>query len=223
MKKSKISASMMCASFMELEKTIKLFEDENIDYLHIDVMDGHFVPNIGLGVDYMRGLREITHIPLDIHLMIESPEYKFDWLGIHKSDIVTVHYESTPQVQRALDKLKPYGCKCFLAINPATPINVIEEVTDYIDGINLLMVNPGFAGQKMVGSTMKKAEKLQRYLEEINRSDLDVEVDGNITVEKAKQLRETGANIFVAGTSSLFTGDRDNYAENINKLRQVVM
>ena len=222
MKISKISASMMCASFMGLENTIKLFEDEGIDYLHIDVMDGHFVPNIGLGVDYMRGLRDITHIPLDIHLMIESPEYKFDWIGIHESDIVTVHYESTPQVQRALDRLKPYGCKCFLAINPATPINVIEEVTDYIDGINLLMVNPGFAGQKMVGSTMKKAEKLRRFLDESGRSDLEFEVDGNITVEKAKMLRDIGANIFVAGTSSLYMGDREKYAENIKRLRQAI-
>ena len=222
MKKSKISASMMCASFVGLENTIKIFEAEKIDYLHIDVMDGHFVPNIGLGVDYMRGLREITHIPLDIHLMIESPEYKFDWLGIHESDIVTVHYESTPQVQRALDKLKPYGCKCFLAINPATPVNVIEEVTDYIDGINLLMVNPGFAGQKMVGSTMKKAEKLRRFLDDSNISGLDFEVDGNITVNKAKQLHDIGANIFVAGTSSLFIGKDADLKENISLLRNAV-
>ena len=223
MKNSKISASMMCSSFVGLEKTIRVFEKEKIDYLHIDVMDGHFVPNLGLGVDYIRGIREITDIPLDIHLMIESPECKFDWLGIHESDIVTIHYESTPQVQRALDVLNPYGCKCFLAINPATPVNVIEEVADYIDGVNLLMVNPGFAGQKMVASTMKKAEKLKRFLDEIGCGDIDFEVDGNITIENAKKLRKLGANIFVAGTSSLFVGNNVKYEENIKRLRQVIV
>lgn len=159
MRKSQISASMMCSNLVDLQATIDVFEKEKVEYLHIDVMDGEFVPNFGLGVDYIRGLRELTSIPLDLHLMIKDPEYKLPWIGIHKEDIVTIHYESTFQVQRALDYLVPYGCKRFLAINPATPIGQIEEVLDYIDGVNLLMVNPGFAGQKIVPSTLRKAEK----------------------------------------------------------------
>lgn len=151
---------MMCSNLVDLQVTIDVFEKEKVEYLHIDVMDGEFVPNFGLGVDYIRGLRELTSIPLDLHLMIKDPEYKLPWIGIHKEDIVTIHYESTFQVQRALDYLVPYGCKRFLAINPATPIGQIEEVLDYIDGVNLLMVNPGFAGQKIVPSTLRKAEKL---------------------------------------------------------------
>ena len=156
MNKSKISASMMCADLVNLKETIAIFEQENIEYLHIDVMDGEFVPNFGLGVDYIRGLRDLTTIPLDMHLMIRNPEYKLQWIGIKEEDIVSIHYESTYQVQRVLDWLNPYNCKKFLAISPATPIYVLEEVLDYIDGINLLMVNPGFAGQRIVPSTIKK-------------------------------------------------------------------
>ena len=130
MRKSQISASMMCSNLVDLQATIDVFEKEKVEYLHIDVMDGEFVPNFGLGVDYIRGLRELTSIPLDLHLMIKDPEYKLPWIGIYKEDIVTIHYESTFQVQRALDYLVPYGCKRFLAINPATPIGQIEEVLD---------------------------------------------------------------------------------------------
>ena len=102
---------MMCSNLVDLQATIDVFEKEKVEYLHIDVMDGEFVPNFGLGVDYIRGLRELTSIPLDLHLMIKDPEYKLPWIGIHKEDIVTIHYESTFQVQRALDYLVPYGCK----------------------------------------------------------------------------------------------------------------
>ena len=199
-----ISASMMCADLVNLKETIKIFEEEKVEYLHIDVMDGEFVPNFGLGVDYIRGLRELTDIPLDLHLMILNPEYKLQWIGIQKDDIVSIHYESTYQVQRVLDWLVPFGCKRFLAINPATPVSVLEEVLDYIDGINLLMVNPGFSGQKMVPSTIKKADKLMNFLKANNRSDIMVEVDGNITPKTGNMLIKIGATLFVAGSSSIF-------------------
>ena len=189
MKKSEISASMMCADLVHLKETIEIFENAGIEYLHIDVMDGEFVPNFGLGVDYIRGLRELTEIPLDLHLMIRNPEYKLQWIGIEKNDIVSIHYESTYQVQRALDWLIPYGCKRFLAISPATPVWVLEEVLDYIDGINVLMVNPGYAGQKMVPSTMRKVEKLNGFLTERKRNDIILEVDGNISEENGSKFR----------------------------------
>ena len=163
--------------------------------------------------------RELTKIPLDIHMMVTSPEYKYRWLGIQPSDTVSIHYESTRQIQRALDWLAELGCRRFLAINPATPIYVLEEVLDYIDGINLLMVNPGFAGQKIVPSTLKKAEKLMAFLKEHGKDGLEVEVDGNITFENAKKLREIGADTFVAGTSSVFRGEVAGYMNNIIKLK----
>ncbi len=220
MKKSKISASMMCANLIDLKSVISIFESENVEYLHIDVMDGDFVPNFGLGSDYIRGLRELTKIPLDLHLMIKSPEYKYRWLGIKSSDMVSIHYESTSQIQRALDWLSEYGCKRFLAINPATPIYVLEEVLDYIDGINLLMVNPGFAGQRIVPSTIKKAKRLRQFLTERGKDNIEIEVDGNITYENARILRNIGANIFVAGTSSIFNGDICDYETHIREFRK---
>lgn len=213
---------MMCADLVNLKETIKVFEEQDVEYLHIDVMDGEFVPNFGLGVDYIRGLRGLTGIPLDLHLMIKDPEYKLQWIGIKETDIVSIHYESTYQVQRALDWLAPFKCKRFLAINPATPIYVLEEVLDYIDGINLLMVNPGFAGQKIVPSTLKKAERIQAFLKERGRDDIIIEVDGNITPENGNKLRKLGASIFVAGTSSIFKGDVNRYEENIIQFREAV-
>ncbi|WP_336594819.1 ribulose-phosphate 3-epimerase [Bacteroides acidifaciens] len=222
MMKSKISASMMCSDLIDLKDTIDIFEREEVEYLHIDMMDGSFVPNFGLGVDYIRGLRRLTDIPLDLHLMVKDPEYKLQWIGIKNTDIVSVHYESSFQVQRVLDWLLPYGCKRFLAINPATPINVLEEVLDYIDGINLLMVNPGFAGQKIVPSTLKKVRKVVDLLKKAGREDITIEVDGNITLENAKVLKGIGADIFVAGTSSLFKDGISSYMENIKRLRQAI-
>lgn len=222
MHKSEISASMMCSDLIDLKETIRIFEEEGIEYLHIDVMDGTFVPNFGLGVDYIRGLRKLTSIPLDIHLMVKDPEYKFPWLGIKSGDTVSIHYESTFQVQRALDYLEPYGCKRFLAINPATPISALEEVLDYIDGINLLMVNPGFAGQKIVPSTMRKAQKIVELLRQEGREDIIIEVDGNITPENGCKLRAIGASRFVAGTSAIFKGELKRYAENIMEFRDSI-
>lgn len=222
MKVAKISASMMCTSLVEIQQTIKILEETNIEYLHIDVMDGDFVPNFGLGSDYIRGLRELTHIPLDIHLMISSPEYKYSCLEIKENDLVSIHYESTSQLQRALDVLSGYGCKRFLAINPATPIYALEEVLDDIDGINLLTVNPGFAGQKIVPSTLKKAQRLRYFLSEHGKEDIEVEVDGNISLENALTLRQSGASMFVAGTSSLFKGRLTEYKKNIELLRECI-
>ena len=219
----KISASMMCSDLIDLKKTLKVFEEEGVEYLHIDMMDGTFVPNFGLGVDYIRGLRKLTNIPLDLHLMIKDPEYKFQWIGIKDTDIVSIHYESTFQVQRALDYLKPYDCKRFLAINPATPVYVLEEVLDYIDGINLLMVNPGHAGQKIVPSTIKKAQRVVDFLRSEGREDIAIEVDGNITPENGNRLKKIGADIFVCGTSAIFKGNVSDYRENIQIFRKSVL
>lgn len=223
MKKGEISASMMCSDLIDLKETLGIFEEEGIEHLHIDMMDGTFVPNFGLGVDYIRGLRKLTNIPLDLHLMIKDPEYKYQWIGIEKSDIVSIHYESTFQVQRALDYLKQYGCKRFLAINPATPVNSLEEVLDYIDGVNILMVNPGYAGQKIVPSTIKKAQKVADFIKKEGREDIVIEVDGNITPEHAATLREIGASIFVGGTSSIFKGETKQFKQNISHLRKKII
>lgn len=222
MNKGEISASMMCSDLIDLKETLRVFEEEGIEHLHIDMMDGTFVPNFGLGVDYIRGLRRLTDIPLDLHLMIKDPEYKYQWIGIRDTDTVSIHYESTFQVQRALDFLKPFGCKRFLAINPATPVNSLEEVLEYIDGINLLMVNPGFAGQQIVPSTIRKAQKVVDLLKREGRDDIIIEVDGNITPEHASTLKKIGASIFVCGTSAIFKGDLNKFKDNIEFFRKKI-
>lgn len=218
-----ISASMICADLLHLKDVINLFEKTKVEYLHIDVMDGELVPNLGLGVDYVNHLREMTNIPMDIHMMVTRPEDKLKWLNIQPTDRVSVHYESTIQVQRTLEKAKEFDCKVMLAINPATPIYAVNEVLDYIDGITVLTVNPGFAGQEIVASCIKKTKRLSELLKEEGCEHLDIQVDGNISFENAKILRGYGANLFVAGTSSIFTDNLADMEANIIRLREAIL
>lgn len=215
-----ISASLMCAGMKMLKENIKILEEQKVEYLHVDVMDGEFVPNLGLGIDYINGIREMTSIPLDIHMMVCKPEDKLEWLKLGKEDCIAIHYESTIHVQRTLVRAKGYGCKVMLAINPGTPIYSVEEVLDYIDGIVVLTVNPGFAGQKIVKSCIPKVERLENFLNEAGYKDLDIQVDGNISFDHAKLFKKMGANIFVAGSSSLFNGD--DLVNNIRKYREAI-
>lgn len=217
-----ISASMMCADLVHIRQTVEAFEKNHVDYLHIDVMDGIFVPNFGLGVDYLRGLRELTDLPMDIHMMVDRPENKLPWLQLTPRDRVSIHFESTVHVQRTMEAAKKYGCKVMLAINPATPIYSVEEMLEYIDGVTILTVNPGFAGQKIVRSCIKKTEKMRKFLDNSGFSHLDIEVDGNISFENARILRDLGADIFVAGTSSIFGGDYTQIGERMEKLRNAI-
>lgn len=204
---SKISASMMCAHPFYLAESIRVLEAAGVEYLHQDVMDGKFVPNLGMSLDHMKFLRKSTKIPFDFHLMTIDPDNIIPILEPRAGDILTIHYESTFQVQRALENARKYGSKVFIAINPATSLSVLDEIINYVDGINLLMVNPGFAGQKAVSSCFDKAVRLARFLKDCGRESIDWEVDGNITFDNARKLKEIGANIFVAGTSSIFIGN----------------
>lgn len=217
-----ISASMMCADLLHLKEDISIFEREKIEYLHIDIMDGDFVPNFGLGVDYLFGLRELTHIPMDIHLMVRRPEDKLGWLELRPEDRVSIHYESTNHLQRVIESTKKYGCKVMVAINPATPVCSVEEILEYIDGVTVLTVNPGFAGQQIVHSCIKKTEKIKNILSEMGFPELDIEVDGNISIENARTLRLLGANIFVTGTSSIFPHRGVVSSEKIRLMRDVL-
>ena len=214
-----ISPSLMCCDFLNLKPQIDAFKQYGIEYLHIDVMDGAFVPNYALGVDFIKQLKAYTDIPLDIHLMIENTDVRLQNIPFGENDIVSVHYETTKHLQRALTEIKKRGAKPFVAINPATPLCVIEEVLDDIDGVLLMTVNPGFAGQKLIPSTIKKIEKLKNLLNNVNKKIL-IEVDGNVSFENAKIMSLAGANIFVAGTSSVFKSS--DLADGINKLRQAI-
>jgi len=221
MNKNKISVSLMCADPFMLSKNIECFENYGVDYLHLDIMDGKFVPNLGIGSDYIKALRKHTNIPFDYHIMVKDPDSVIDLLDIKENDIVSVHYESSFQIQRTLENVRKYGCRVMIAINPATPLCVLEELIYYIDGINLLMVNPGFAGQKMVENCVKKADKVARVIRKFKRDNIIFEVDGNISFEHAATLKRFGANMFVAGTSSVFS-NIDSIENNIAKLQGIL-
>ncbi|MBE7033711.1 MAG: ribulose-phosphate 3-epimerase [Ruminococcaceae bacterium] len=219
--KRKITPSIMCADVFNLEATVKEFEKNGIEYIHIDIMDGNFVPNYTLGTDFVKALKRKTKIPLDIHLMICNPEYKLDWFDFGEGDYVSVHYEATPHIHRAVSKIKSRGAKAMLAINPGTPFSVIENLLPDIDAVLVMTVNPGFAGQTLIKSTIEKIRNLREYLDKNGYSHMEIEVDGNVSFENACLMSKAGANIFVAGSSSVFSKE-GNLDENIKKLSSVI-
>lgn len=210
-----ISPSMMCANPLELAKTLDVFEKKGVEYLHIDIMDGVFVPNFTLGPDYCKALRGGCNIPLDIHLMVEKPEDKLSFFELKKGDIVSVHAESTNHLQRVIRNIKDSGAQAFVAINPATPLCSIEEVLCDVDGVLIMTVNPGFAGQKMIPQTLDKIKRLRAM------TDKPIEVDGNVSYENAYLMKKSGADIFVLGTASIFS-KTDSLENGIDKIREVI-
>lgn len=214
-----ISPSLMCCDFFNLKNQIDTFKENDIDYLHIDIMDGEFVPNYALGVDFIKQLKSYTDIPLDIHLMVKDVDKKIDYLPFGKNDIVSVHYETSTHLQRTISQIKAKGGKAFVALNPSTPLCVLEEILDDIDGVLVMTVNPGFAGQKLIPTTIKKIEKLKKLLTSLNK-DIKIEVDGNVSFENAEIMTKAGADIFVAGTSSVFKNG--NLKEGIENLRKAI-
>jgi ribulose-phosphate 3-epimerase len=217
---NKISPSMMCCDFLDMGKQLKVFENNSIELLHIDIMDGSFVPNFALGTDFVKQLKKATNIPLDLHFMTEYPERHIQSFPIGEGDYVSVHYESTRHLQRVLQSIKDTGAKTLLAINPATPIEVAADVLDDLDGILVMTVNPGYAGQKMIPHSIDKIKRVRAFLDANGKSDAEIEVDGNVSIPNAIRMKEAGANIFVLGTAALFKGSY--LEENIFEFRKEV-
>lgn len=201
----KISPSVMCADFLNISNDIKELEMSKIEYLHMDVMDGVFVPNITLSNDIMKQLRKITDIPFDFHFMITSPTKKLDWFDIKENDLVSFHIEAEDEVEEGIDKIHQLGAKAGLAISPNTPVEKLYKYLDKIDFCLVMTVQPGFAGQKLIPETLKKIKELRQYLDENNYEDIMIEVDGNVSFDNSLKMRECGADIFVGGTSSIFS------------------
>ena len=218
---AKITPSMMCADLARLPETLAVFEETGIEYLHIDVMDGHFVNNLCLGTDFCRQMRRMSKIPLDLHLMITEPEKKLDWFDIQPGDFVAVHAEATDHLQRALAAIRDRGAKAMAVLNPATPLSVLDYVTDDLDGVLIMTVNPGFAGQKLIPTALEKIADCRRYLDARGCEHVTIEVDGNVSFENAKKMRARGADLFVAGTSSVFAKDGE-LAANIETFREAI-
>lgn len=219
--KKQISPSLMCADFLHLGDELKAYEKYGIEYLHVDIMDGVFVSNYTLGTDFVRKLHAATNIPLDIHLMIDRPDLKLDWFELREGDYVSVHYESCAHIQALLANIRKRGAKAMLAINPGTPIYVVEELLPDLDAVLVMTVNPGFAGQKVVPQAIEKIRKLRNFLDEKGYENIEIECDGNVSFESAKLMSEAGADIFVAGTSSIYSKS-GTFEENIKKLREII-
>ena len=221
MNKGKLSASMMCAGLDKIFYYLTEFKEANLEFLHIDIMDGDFVPNLALGTDYVKSLRRITDIPFDYHFLVNNPLEKMTWFDLREGDQVAFHYENNDKIKECLDYLTRLGVRKFIAINPNTDYHVLDEYLDDIDGILVMTVNPGFAGRRIVKSTINKVLSLKKYLDE-KGLDLDIEVDGNISLENAEILYKNGANIFVAGSSSLFKNMEKSIFDTIEEMRKVI-
>ena len=207
MLKKGISASLMCLDFADTKKDLDALKAAKIEYLHYDIMDGAFVPNYALGPCMVDSLRDKTGIAFDIHLMVERPEQKIPYFKLQAGDAVSVHAESTVHLQRVLAGLKNAGMEAGAALNPATPIDMLDFVWDVIDFVLIMTVNPGYAGQKMVPATLEKISRTRDFLDKKNRPDVLIQVDGNVSFENAVKMAAAGAGNFVAGTAGLFRKD----------------
>ena len=208
MKQSKISASIMCADLLYLAEQVQALEEGGADYLHFDVMDGHFVPNFTFGADIMKAVRKVSQLPQDVHFMIEKPELYIKMFAEAGGDILVVHAEACTHLHRTLNQIREQGAQPAVALNPATPLQSIEYVLEEVDMVLIMTVNPGFAGQQFIPAMVKKVERLAKMIEE-RGLDIDIQVDGNINERTIKLLRAVGANVFVGGSSSIFQPGAD--------------
>lgn len=218
-----LSPSIMCVDFMHVAENIAQFEQCGVDYIHIDIMDNHYVPNITIGFDFIKQLKQVTDIPLDVHLMIERPEQTLGLFEgvLDEHDYLIPHYEAAYSVQRALSLIREMGVGAGVALNPATPLDVLDYILDDIRLVTVMTVNPGFAGQRLIPATLQKIRDLRIYLEQKGKADYLIEVDGNVSFENAVIMREMGADIFVGGSSSVFSKTA-SFAENCRKMNRIL-
>lgn len=212
-----IAPSILSADFANLGADIKVVEQEGIKYLHIDVMDGKFVPSISFGMPIITSIRKTTDMIFDVHLMIEEPERYISEFAKCGADIITVHAEACLHLDRVIEQIKECGCKAAVALNPATPLSVVEYVLDKLDMVLIMSVNPGFGGQKYIPYATDKIKALKKMITERNLSTL-IEVDGGVNASNVQEITDAGVDIAVMG-SAVFGG---NIEENIARVKQNV-
>jgi len=198
--KTKIAPSILSADFAHLGRQVSEAEAAGADYIHIDVMDGHFVPNITVGPLVVRAVRSVTSLPLDVHLMIEDPDRYLEGFCAAGANILTVHVETCPHLHRTVQRIKELGCRAGVTLNPSTPVASLEEILAYVDLVLVMTVNPGFGGQSFIESTLSKIERVRGMLDQLGSS-ADLEVDGGVDPGTASSVVAAGANVLVAGSA----------------------
>lgn len=214
----RIAPSILSADFMRLGEEIKAVENAGAHIIHIDVMDGHFVPNITIGYSIINSIRKITKLPLDVHLMIEEPDRLLKDFIDAGADFLTVHYEASIHLHRTIQQIKESGIKAGVSINPATPIWNLENILYDLDLVLIMSVNPGFGGQEFIPRTIEKIQLLKKMISDRGLSPL-IEVDGGVKLENAKEIIDAGADILVMG-SAFFNSD--NYESTVKKLNEIL-
>jgi len=216
-KPTRIAPSILSADFSRLGEEVRAITDAGADYIHIDVMDGHFVPNLTIGPGVVKALKPLSPLPFDVHLMISPVDPYVEAFVDAGADIITAHAEAGPHLHRTLQLIKSLGVKAGVSLNPATPADVIDTVLDDVDLVLLMTVNPGFGGQAFIESQINKIAALRQRIDASGR-DIDLEVDGGINVDTARRAVAAGADVLVAGTAT-FTGGPNSYADNIGRLK----
>ena len=206
MKRLKIAPSILSAEFAELGRQVSEAEAAGADYIHVDVMDGRFVPNITIGPLVVRAVRSVTSLPLDVHLMIEAPERYLEDFCAAGANVLTVHVETCPHLHRTVQQIKGLGCRAGVTLNPSTPVVALEEILPYVDLVLVMSVNPGFGGQSFIERTVRKIERVRSMLDGLG-SGAELEVDGGIDARTAPLVVAAGADVLVAGSAIFNSAD----------------
>ena len=215
--KIKVSPSILASDFSKLGDEVVAIAKAGADYIHVDVMDGHFVPNISMGPSIVKSVRNKTSIPFDVHLMIDPIEPYIDDFIKAGADIISIHPEANDNIEKCIDKIKSNNVKAGLAINPDTNWEVVIPFLDKLDIIVVMSVHPGFGGQKFIPSALEKLKLLRKKIDETHPH-IELEIDGGVNFDNIESILKAGANVIVAGTTT-FTGGEKEYANNISKLR----
>jgi len=214
----KIAPSILSADFSRLGDEVRAVERAGADVIHVDVMDGHFVPNLTIGPLVVQGLRKLTSLPLDVHLMIENPERYIEAFALAGADWITIHAETYPRLKTIIKKIRGLNVRPGIVLKPATSLKILRPVLGNLDLVLIMSVNPGFGGQSFIPSTLKKIERLRKMVDQ-HRPSLEIEVDGGVKIENIRDVSAAGGDIFVVGTGIFKT---ENYQETIKKLREEI-